>query len=225
MKWAGISDLTYENYTPLALVNEDPPGVTVGEGAKWKNIKELADDIKANPGKYKASGTSQGGIWHLALAGWLQKMGLKADAVPWVPSNGAAPAMQDLAAGGIDIVTCSLPEARAMIDAKKARPLAVMATQRNPTFKDVPTLREGLGVEWNIGAWRGIGAPKGLPKNVSDRLEAVIKKIHDSKEFREFMDGRGFGVVWADAAGFRKHMAEDLAKMGEVMKAVGIAKT
>ena len=62
MKWAGISDLTYENYTPLALVNEDPPGVTVGEGAKWKNIKELADDIKANPGKYKASGTSQGGI-------------------------------------------------------------------------------------------------------------------------------------------------------------------
>ena len=112
-----------------------------------------------------------------------------------------------------------------MIDAKKARPLAVMATQRNPTFKDVPTLREGLGVEWNIGAWRGIGGPKGLPKNVSDRLEAVIKKIHDSKEFREFMDGRGFGVVWADAAGFRKHMAEDLAKMGEVMKAVGIAKT
>ncbi|MBM3538365.1 MAG: tripartite tricarboxylate transporter substrate binding protein [Alphaproteobacteria bacterium] len=225
MKWAGISDLTYEAYTPLALVNEDPPGVTVGEGAKWKNIKELADDIKANPGKYKASGTSQGGIWHLALAGWLQKMGLKADAVPWVPSNGAAPAMQDLAAGGIDIVTCSLPEARAMIDAKKARPLAVMATQRNPTFKDVPTLKEGLGVEWNIGAWRGIGAPKGLPKNVSDRLEAVIKKIHDSKEFREFMDGRGFGVVWADAAGFRKHMADDLAKMGDVMKAVGIAKT
>lgn len=225
MKWAGISDLTYEAYTPLALVNEDPPGVTVGEGAKWKNIKELADDIKANPGKYKASGTSQGGIWHLALAGWLQKMGLKADAVPWVPSNGAAPAMQDLAAGGIDIVTCSLPEARAMIDAKKARPLAIMSTKRDSVFKDVPTLKEGAGVEWNIGAWRGIGAPKGLPKNVSDRLEAVIKKIHDSKDFRDFMASRGFGVVWADAAGFRKHMAEDLAKMGAVMKAVGIAKT
>lgn len=224
MKWAGVSDLTYEAYTPLALVNEDPPGVTVGEGAKWKNIKELADDIKANPGKYKASGTSQGGIWHLALAGWLQKMGLKADAVPWVPSNGAAPAMQDLAAGGVDIVTASLPEARAMIDAKKARPLAIMATKRDSVFKDVPTLKEGLGVEWNIGAWRGIGAPKGLPKNVSDRLEAAIKKAHDSKEFRDFMGSRGFGVVWADAAGFRKHMAEDLAKMGDVMKAVGIAK-
>lgn len=225
MKWAGVADLTYEAYTPLALVNEDPPGVTVAADAKWKTVKELADDIKANPGKLKASGTSQGGIWHLALAGWLQKMGLKADAVPWVPSNGAAPAMQDLAAGGIDIVTCSLPEARAMIDAKKARPLAIMATQRDSVFKDVPTLKEALGVEWNIGAWRGIGAPKGLPKNVADRLGAAIKKIHDSKDFRDFMAGRGFGVVWADAEGFRKHMATDLAKMGEVMKAVGIAKT
>src|SRR5262245_58411172 len=104
MKWAGISDLAYERFTPLALVNEDPPGVTVGADSTYKSIKELVDAIKANPGKLKASGTSQGGIWHLALAGWLQKMGLKADAVPWVPSNGAAPAMQDLAAGGIDIV-------------------------------------------------------------------------------------------------------------------------
>jgi tripartite-type tricarboxylate transporter receptor subunit TctC len=225
MKWAGVSDLTYEAYTPLALVNEDPPGVTVGDNSPFKTVKELADFIKANPGKLKASGTSQGGIWHLALAGWLQKMGLKADAVPWVPSNGAAPAMQDLAAGGIDMVTCSLPEARAMIDAKKARPLAIMSTKRDTAFPNVPTLKEGTGVEWNIGAWRGIGAPKGLPKPVADRLEAVIKKIHDSKEFRDFMASRGFGVVWADSAGFRKHMQDDLAKMGDVMKAVGIAKT
>jgi tripartite-type tricarboxylate transporter receptor subunit TctC len=123
------------------------------------------------------------------------------------------------------MVTCSIPEARAMIDAKKARPLAIMATQRDAVFKDLPTLKEGLGVEWNIGAWRGIGAPKGLPKPVADRLEAAIKKIHEGKDFREFMASRGFGVVWADSAGFRKHMAEDLAKMGDVMKAVGIAKT
>ena len=79
----------------------------------YKTIKELADAIKAAPaGKIKASGTGQGGIWHLALVGWLTAMGLKADHVPWVPSNGAAPAMQDLAAGGIDIVTCSVPEAK-----------------------------------------------------------------------------------------------------------------
>ena len=100
------------------------------------------------PGKLKASGTGQGGIWHLALVGWLQAMGLRADHVRWVPSNGAAPAMQDLAANGVDIVTCSVPEARAIIEAGRARSLAIMAPQRNPIFPNVPTLNETLNINY-----------------------------------------------------------------------------
>src|SRR5918996_5711912 len=125
MHWQGLTDLKPDSYTPLALMNEDPPGVQVPASAPYKTVKELADAIKAAPaGKMKASGTGQGGIWHLALVGWLTAMGLKADHVPWVPSNGAAPAMQDLAAGGLDFTTCSVPEARAMLDAGRARSLA-----------------------------------------------------------------------------------------------------
>ena len=90
-------------------------------------------------------------------------MGLKPDHVPWVPSNGAAPAMQDLAAGGIDIVTCSVPEARAIIEAGRARSLAVMSPARNPVFPNVPTLKEAMGIDYNTGAWRGIAGPKGMP--------------------------------------------------------------
>src|SRR5436190_7396997 len=135
MHWQGLTDLTPRSYTPLALMNEDPPGIQVKSDSPYKTVKDLADAIKAAPaGKLKASGTGQGGIWHLALIGWLTAMGLKPSHVPWVPSNGAAPAMQDLAAGGIDIVTCSVPEAKSMIDAGKARSLAVMAPQRNPAF-------------------------------------------------------------------------------------------
>jgi tripartite-type tricarboxylate transporter receptor subunit TctC len=151
-------------------------------------------------------------------------MGIKPDAVPWVPSNGAAPAMQDLAAGGVDIVTCSVPEARAMLDAKKARSLAIMAPQRNPAFPDVPTLKETLGTDWTLAAWRGIAAPKGVPKEVADRLVPALKKAWDAKEFKDFMTARGFGMVWGDPGQFAKHMAEDDAKMGAVMKALGIAK-
>src|ERR1700754_2833735 len=122
MHWQGLTELTPKSYTPLALMNEDPPGIQVSSSSPYKTVKELADAIKASPpGKFKASGTGQGGIWHLALVGWLTAMGLKPDHVPWVPSNGSAPAMQDLAAGGIDIVTCSVPEARAIIAGGKAR--------------------------------------------------------------------------------------------------------
>lgn len=225
MHHQGLTELNPTSYTPLALMNEDPPGVQVPANSPYKTVKELADAIKAAPaGKFKASGTGQGGIWHLALIGWLGAMGLKPDHVAWVPSNGAAPAMQDLAAGGIDIVTCSVPEARAMIDAGKARSLAIMADQRNPQFKDVPTLNEALGIKYSVGAWRGIAAPKGLPADIQARFVAALKSAYESKEFQDFMAARGFGTKFADPAGFTSFMANGDKMMAEAMKAAGLAK-
>ena len=226
MHWQGLTELKPDSYTPLALMNEDPPGIQVNAGSPYKTVKELADAIKAAPpGKLKASGTGQGGIWHLALVGWLTAMGLKPDHVAWVPLNGAAPAMQDLAAGGLDLVTCSVPEARAIIEAGKARSLAVMAAERNPAFKDVPTLKEAMGIDYTTGAWRGIAAPKGLPADIaaaSSRRRS--RRSTRSTEFRDFMANRGFGVKWADAAGFAKFMDEGNKAMGVAMKAAGLAK-
>jgi tripartite-type tricarboxylate transporter receptor subunit TctC len=225
MHWQGLTELTPRSYTPLALMNEDPPGIQVRADAPYKTVKDLADAIKAAPpGKLKASGTGQGGIWHLALVGWLQAMGLKPDHVAWVPSNGAAPAMQDLAAGGIDLVPCSVPEGRAMIEAGKAKSLAIMATQRNPTFPNVPTLKEEMGVDYATGAWRGFAAPKGLPADMVAKLTAALKKVYESKEYNDFMSSRGFGVKWADGPGFAQFMDVGDAQMGVAMKAAGLAK-
>jgi tripartite-type tricarboxylate transporter receptor subunit TctC len=173
----------------------------------------------------KASGTGQGGIWHLALVGWLKAMGLAANHVAWVPSNGAAPAMQDLAAGGLDLCTCSIAEARAIIEAGKARALAIMAPERNPIFKDIPTLKEAMSIDYSTGAWRGIAGPKGLPADVATKLTASLKKVYDSKEFKDFMSNRGFGVVWGDAAEFASFMDKGDAQMGDAMKAAGLAKS
>jgi len=225
MHHQGLTDLKSTNYAPLGLMNEDPPGVQVSASSPYKDIKALAEAIKAAPaGKLKASGTGQGGIWHLALIGWLVAMGLKPDHVAWVPSNGAAPGMQDLAAGGIDIVTCSVPEARAMIDAGKAKSLAIMATERNPQFKDVPTLNETLGINYSVGAWRGIGAPKGVPADVQAKITAALKKAFDSKDYQDFMNARGFGMKFADGPGFGKFMEEGDKAMAAAMKAAGLSK-
>lgn len=226
MHWQGLTELTPRSYTPLALMNEDPPGIQVSSSSPYKTVKELADAIKAAPpGKFKASGTGQGGIWHLALVGWMQAMGLPANQVAWVPSNGAAPAMQDLAAGGLDLTTCSVPEARAIIEAGKAKSLAIMAPARNPVFKDVPTLKEAMGIDYATGAWRGIGAPKNLPPEIATKLTSALKKVYDSAEFKDFMSNRGFGTVWGDAAHFASFMDKGDAQMGEAMKAAGLSKT
>ncbi|MDQ1077658.1 tripartite tricarboxylate transporter substrate binding protein [Pseudoroseomonas cervicalis] len=225
LRHAGLTQLSWQDYTPIGLMNEDPPGVQVSASAPWQDIKALAEAIKASPpGRYKASGTGQGGIWHLGLVGWLQAMGLKPDHVRWVPSNGAAPAMQDLAAGGVDIVTCSVPEARAMLDAGRARSLAIMAAQRNPQFAQVPTLNETLGIRHATGAWRGIAGPKNLPDGMRQTLTAALERAYNSSEYRDFMNARGFGTVWADAGGFASFMGESDKAMGEAMRAAGLAR-
>ncbi len=224
MHWVGLTDLDGTRYTPICLYNSDAAGLQIKADSPHRTAQDLVAAIKDNPGKLKASGTGQGGIWHLALAGWLNSLGIKPETVPWVPSQGAAPAMQDLAAGGVDMVTCSVPEARAMLDAGRARSLAIMSEKRLPAFASVPTLKEATGSDWTVAAWRGVAGPPGLPKAIVDRLVPILKKIHDGAEFRDFMASRGFGLEWGEPAAFARFMADSDAKMGAAMKAAGIAR-
>jgi tripartite-type tricarboxylate transporter receptor subunit TctC len=131
--------------------------------------------------------------------------------------------MQELVAGGVDICTCSLPEAASLIEAAKARPLAIMADQRDPKFPNVPTLKES-GFAWTIGAWRGIVVPKGTPAEIVSRLEQAIAKGVKTPEFVEFMKNRGYGVLYKPSKEFAQFMAEGDRSMGQLMKEVGLAK-
>jgi tripartite-type tricarboxylate transporter receptor subunit TctC len=224
MQWVGLTTLTAADYTASGVVNADPAGVNVRADSSYKSVKDLLAAVKANPGKFKASGTGQGGIWHLALAGMLKDQGLDPASVPWVPSNGAAPGLQDLVSGGVEVVPCSIPEARSLIDAGKVRALAIMDASPPALYPNMPTLKKELGSNWTMAAWRAIAAPKGLPADVHARLVAALKKVHDSKEFRDFMASRGFGVIWYGPDDGAKFMAKSDADLGAVMKSVGIAK-
>jgi tripartite-type tricarboxylate transporter receptor subunit TctC len=224
MHWQGLTELTGASYTPIGLVNADPAGINVRADAPYKTVSDLLAAIKANPGKFKASGTGQGGIWHLAIAGLLRDQKIDPAALPWVPSNGAAPGLQDMVAGGIEVAPCSLPEARSLIDAGKVKSLAVMDTKRSTLYPNVPTLKEAIGSDWTMAAWRGIVAPKGIPADVRDKLSAAVRKVAASKEYTDFMASRGFGVIYAGPEDFGKYMAKSDAELGATMKAVGIAK-
>ncbi len=224
MHWQGLTELTGASYTPVGLVNADPAGLEVAADAPYKSVNELVAAINANPGKLKASGTGQGGIWHLAIAGMLQDMKVDPASVPWVPSGGAAPGLQDLVAGGVQIAPVSLPEARSLIDAGKVKSLAVMADAPSALFPNVPTLKAATGSNWTMAAWRGIAAPKNIPPEARDKLVAAIKKIVASKDYIDFMAQRGFGVIYAGPEDFSKFMAKSDTDLGATMKAVGIVK-
>ena len=152
---------------------------------------------------------------------------LKVDpaAAPWVPSNGAAPGLQDLVAGGVEIVPCSLPEARSLIDAGKVQePRGHGRHAGRRCIPNVPTLKAATGSDWKIGAWRGIAAPKGIPAEARDKLVAAITKIAASKEYTDFMAQPRLRRDLPGPDEFAKFMAKSDADLGATMKAVGIAK-
>jgi tripartite-type tricarboxylate transporter receptor subunit TctC len=223
MHWMGLTKITYKDMVPICQVNADPSSINVRADSPWKTYKDLENYVRQNPGKLKDSGSGPGGIWHVAMAGWMKAIGLSPDAIKWIPSKGAAPALQDLMAGGIEMSTCSLPEAATLIEAGKVRPLAIMADQRDPKFPNTPNLKE-MGIDWSAAAWRGIAAPKGTPPEIVSVLENAIAKVHKSDEFIKFMKNRGYGMIWKGSAEFAKFLEKADRDNGEVMKAAGVIK-
>jgi tripartite-type tricarboxylate transporter receptor subunit TctC len=84
--------------------------------------------------------------------------------------------------------------------------------------------RGGEGHNWRKGLWRGFAAPKGLPKETATQYETAIKKIWDSAEFKEFMNRRGFDMIYLDSAGFAEFMKADNEDNGKALKSLGLAK-
>lgn len=225
MHWLGLTDLNYKNYTPLALMNQDPAGVQVAADSKYQNVGELLEAIKSSPaGTFRATGSGQGSSWHVAIAGLLNAEGIDASTVTWVPSDGAASGLQELLSGGTEIVPSSLVEARALIEAKRVKSLAYMNKERSKLFPDVPTLKEETGSDWEFGAWRGIVGPSGIPDDVKERLVNALENVFKSDEYIKFMSAQGFGANFLPGEEFGNFMATNDVNFGETMKAIGLAK-
>ena len=224
MHWQGLTDLTYEDFDILALVNADPGGLMVSADSPYEDAAALLAAIESEPkGTFKGSGTGQGGIWHLGLAGLLMADGMPPDQVTWVPSEGAAPGITDMVAGGVDIVPSSLAEGRSMVEAGRVRALATMSAERQEAFPDVPTIEEATGIDYTHAVWRTVAAPAGLPDDVKAVLEEAIKAAYDSEEYQSFMEGRGFGLRWAGAEEATEIVAADDESLGRVMREAGLA--
>jgi tripartite-type tricarboxylate transporter receptor subunit TctC len=99
-----------------------------------------------------------------------------------------------------------------------------MSAERNPHYLEVPTLTEAMHIDVNVGAWRGIAAPKGVPPFVAQILSAALKTAFNSSDFKEFMAGRGFGMTFADAEDFETLMDESDRQMVQAMQVAGIAR-
>lgn len=223
MHHQGLTELTYEDLTPIALVNSDGGGLMVSADSEYETAGQLLEAIEeSEPGTFAASGTGQGGIWHLGLAGWLLSEGLEADRVTWVPSDGAASGLSELVAGGVDIVPASTAEGRSMIESERVRPLAHMANEPFAPMPDIPTLKDATGSDWTNAAWRVVTGPADLPDEVVETLADAAETAYNSDAYKEFADENGFGRRWAGPQETREFMADADQDLGEVMREAGL---
>jgi tripartite-type tricarboxylate transporter receptor subunit TctC len=98
-----------------------------------------------------------------------------------------------------------------------------MAPAPAALYPNVPTLKTAIGSDWQVGAWRGIAVPKGTSPEVVAKLGTELKKIYDSKEYKDFMAQRGFGLLYADSKEFGTYLAKNDAEIGGLMKNLGLA--
>lgn len=221
MHWRGLTDIGPEDFEPIMIMNKISASIFVREDSPWKTMGDLQKAVKENPGKFTVSGTAKGGIWHLACAAWLIAAGLQPGDLIWVPSTGAAPALQQLISGGNDIVFCAPAEGKPLFDAGKARLLALLSDKRNTFFPDVPTCIE-QGVDVVIYGWVGIAAPLGTPLEIRNRIESALQEVAASEDFKTRMNNAGYEVATENSARFRKTLREDDVKFGKLLKDAGI---
>jgi tripartite-type tricarboxylate transporter receptor subunit TctC len=194
LHWRGLTELTHRDFAPLAMLNCDGAALFVRGDSPYGALGDLENAVRAEPGKLKVSGTAHGGVWHVAWAGWLNLRGLDAAATSWISINGAGQSLQELAAGGVDVVCCSLPEADALLAGGKIRCLGVMTDRRVPEFPHVPTFRE-QGHAWSLVGWRGLGAPRETPPERLAVLAAALDRVARSEEMTAFMRNAGFNLT------------------------------
>jgi len=228
MHWIGLTELTYQDCIPLYSVNEDYAALYVRTDAAWNSLAELETEIKANPGKLKASGTASGGAWHLGVIGWLIAGGMSAEEITWISSTGAGPSLQELISGGLDMVCCSLPEARTLLESGQIRPLGLMAPKRAFGFEEVKTFRE-QGTDWSLGAWRGLAVPAGTPAEIVEMLTQIIGRIVEGETtiasgsdnrgttFPQFMEAQRFDHTYRTGNELQEFLTETDAKFEELL--------
>jgi len=185
---------TYDLFDPICILATDPMMITVYADSPYKNIGDLMAYAKANPGKLTAGTSGVGGPSHLGIAAFAEAWGTQFTLVPY---KGSAPVLVAAAGKHIDVGTSTCSEAITMVEGRKLRPLVVFSSTRSRLFSDVPTTQEA-GQEVVLNFWRGIGVPKGTPREVKAVLVEAFRKTMENEECKKFMDQQGLDRIYLE---------------------------
>lgn len=208
-----LSPINYQNFELVSLVNVDPTVVVVEKDSKYKTVDDIIAEAKANPEKVKFASTAKPNFYALAIE---NEAGVKFNHIPY---NGAGEVIPALLGKHADFFLMGPGEVIGQLKAGQLKALGIMADNRIETLPDVPTLKE-LGHNVVSGTWRGIAVPKGTPKEIVDTLDAAIKKVTESEDFKEFMNNSTFGVQYLSQEDFKEFIEKDTETIDKIVKSM-----
>ncbi len=202
------------DFTPIVNIAATPNIIAVHPSFPAKNYAEFVAELKKNPGKYSYASSGTGGIGHLLME--LYKS-LTNTFVTHIPYRGAGPALNDVVAGQVAIMFDNIPSALPFIKAGKLVPIVVSAPQRLKDLPNVPTFKE-VGLEpVNRMAYYGILGPKGLPKEVVDKINAGVKKSVEDPAVRKRIEDTGSLIVANTPEQFAEQIKAEYAVYKQVV--------
>ena len=210
---------TLTDFTPIMNIAATPNIIAVHPSFPARTYKEFIAELKKNPGKYSYASSGTGGIGHLQTELFKN---LSGTFITHIPYRGAGPALNDTVAGQVQIIFDNLPSALPFIQQKRLIPIVVAAPQRLGVLPDVPTFKE-VGLEpVNRMAYYGITGPKGLPKEVVDKVSAAATKALQDPAVRKRIEDTGSIIVGNTPEQFTAQIKAEFEVYKKVVSSAGL---
>jgi tripartite-type tricarboxylate transporter receptor subunit TctC len=207
------------DFTLICNATESSSGVVVNSTLPVRNLRELIDLAKREPGKLTYSSAGVGTLFH--LTGELFKQSAGVDMVH-IPYKGAAQALGDLASGQISVTFSIIAPMLPYIRAGKVRLIAVLESARNASIPDAPTVSETLPGFQKLGGGLGFFGPAALPRPIVQRLNAEIVKAIFAPDVKAKLEDFGFRATASTPEEFAALMKNEFETYGRAVKLAGL---
>ena len=206
-----------KDFTPITRVGSFTLMLVVHPSIPAKNMKELIDYAKDNPGRLSFASANTSGI----VAGETLKHWAEIDLLH-VPYKSAPPALQDLIAGRVSMMFTDLTTGLPHVQSGALRALAVTRLHRSSLFSELPTMDEAGVTGFDMDSWAGIVAPAHTPPEIVTRLNTELRKIIDSPDIKKMLGRVGFEAFSSSPQEMQNTIKVQLGKWGKMVKDAGI---